>query len=535
MPGWIRKNGAYRQISVPEFYEVATATVTSGGTGYTTAMELVIDPVNTGDHSAIIAIDEVGDNGEIVAYHIAERGKYALESTIIHPTYTVEGGTHTGTDAQITLTAETYTGLNTAVFARVDDEWQPVNAVYMKKGNNWRLLYEPAPAQPNPPEPVVTVAVKYIAIGADGKVSVSDDGYAYTEKSTIEPSGTAGIGGSGRILFYDPDTEYYYTALKNKSTSEAKRTKDGVTWENLNIPNNLSMAVFAKGGDGNFMFISQNDNRAYYTTDPINGTWSTVYITNTGLDWNSLFWADLGIDNKYWYVSANSSTTAYKFMINGTVSSLTLTNKYSAGRLGLCNKLLYYPYAWNGYATSSSRVRTYVECHSVSWDGITFNQTYTYGQTASSAGDKNSMVYNNGVYCSNRYSLGNTVFSYFLNAWVPYTLQTVNYGLTVLMGNFCWFHLGKINQMSVSKSADGQNWTSVQPTLPVEIVGGQLWEIARVGLRFYSSHQVIDSGGFPREYDYVVATADGTAFNLVTGIDSESLHNYEYAMASKMG
>lgn len=542
MPGWIRKNGAYRQISVPEFYELATATVTSGGTGYTTAMELVIDPVSTGDQGAIIAIDEVGESGEIVTYHIANRGKYATDASIIHPTYTVTGGTHTGIDAQLTLTAEAYTGLNTAAFVSMDDEWQPINAVYMKKGSNWRLLYEPAPAQPNPPEPIVTVAVKYMAIAPNGKVYTSDDGYAYTETSTIETSST------GRILFYCDDG-YYYTAIKNGTTSDAKRTKDGITWESLNVPNNLGMAVFAKGGDGNYAFLNNNDNKVYYTTDPVNGTWNSFYVANSGLDWNNLFWADLGLNNQYWYLSAATSTTAYRFIVGSSVSTLTLTNKQNYGRLEKCNNLIYYPYyktEQSGYTAGGSRapsiriVTLYTYVHSVSFDGVAFNNTNnTFSQVMNDT--RNSMAYNNNIYCSNRVSSGSAV-SYFLNSWTVYNFSYGGLFLTSLTGNFCAFYNSTVQSSLVTKSSDGQTWTATQPVFPAGITSGSLNVPNKVGLRVYWVNY--DSG---LVYNNIIATADGTTFSMVTGLDPETMYNVGsptmtategnlgYALASKMG
>lgn len=541
MPGWIRKNGAYRQISVPGFYELATSTMVSGGTGYTTSMQIVVNPVATGDQGAVIAIDDVGENGVIVASHIASRGKYASATSITSPTFSVTGGEHTGTDATFTLTSEDYTGLNTAVFARMNDEWQPINAAYMKKGNNWRLIYEPAPAEPNPPEPVVTAAVKYMAIAPDGTVSVSDDGYAYTEASTIESSST------GRILFYCDDG-YYYTAIKNGATSDAKRTKDGVTWESLNVPNNLGMAVFAKGGDGRYMFANKNDNKFYYTDDPVNGDWQSFYIANTGLDWNSLFWADLGTGNQYWYVSAATSTTAYRFLVGGTISAITLSNKASYGKLAKVENLLYYPF----YVRSTTGGSTVtIISHWVSWDGVTFSKVHSYGQNVNTVRGSDALVFNNGVYCSARTNESYSVFSYVVDGWTKYAMPSQSVTLAALTGNFCSFHPGTVAgespSVAISMSPDGQHWTSTVPTFPETITEGSVYSGMKVGLRMYWVHSVSGT------YTTVLGTTDGSTFSIVSGLDptmvnsvayglrsvngtvSENSINQGYALASKMG
>ena len=543
MPGWIRKNGAYRQIGVPTHYELASATLLTGGAGYDTTMELVILPVETGDQEAVISIDEVNDSGAITSSHISARGKFSAETDITNATLVVrESGEvigFQGTDATFTLLAEDYTGLDSAVFIRKNGAWRPCSAGYMRRENAWRQIYLPAQAQENPPEPVSDIAVKYMAIDPDGTVLTSDNGYDYSSVGQVEDTST-----TGRILFYADG--YYYTAIHNGTVNAAKRSRDGVTWENLTLPA-INCAVFAYGG-GEFVFAGMNNNLFYYTSDPV-GTWSSFYIAGTGLDWNSLVYADLGSGNQYWYVSAATSTTAYRFKTNGTKSALTLGNKKSYGKIGVVNGLVYYPYYWSGYATPTSRVKTFIETHFVSWDGITFSAIQTYGSSSSAAGagSKNELVYNNNVYCSNRSYQGFYAYTYVADNWVQYSLTHASYLLAVLSGNFCSFYSSALNSTYVTKSSDGQSWTVTQPTLPQELVAGALGFPVKVGLRVYWTNYIFQGAGAGSTYPYSIGSADGSNWTLLTGLtpskvdaayDSTADINAGkngYAFASKMG
>ena len=186
--------------------------------------------------------------------------------------------------------------------------------------------------------------------------------------------------------------------------------------------------------------------------------------------------------------------------------------------------------------------------HFVSWDGVTFSAVHSYGTTSQmgGSGSKRDMAFNNGVYCSNRHYSGTNVQSYFLDAWVSYALDYASLLLTSLTGNFCSFYSSSVANTYVIKSPDGQAWTTTTPTLPAEIEGGAFGFPQKVGLRVYWVNYTFH-GTAGSTYDYIIGTADGSTFSMVTGLDPETMNavgspsmtategNLGYALASKMG